>query len=78
MNFEILVHQFVQKRLGLIELVVDLVWRIVKKPHLPNFKRMWLMELWLKIGSHLLELHLQVSSHLYFLHCIPEPELTFL
>ena len=38
MNFEILELQFVQKRLGLIELVVDLVWRIVKKPHLPNFK----------------------------------------
>ena len=78
MNFEILVLQFVQKWLSLIELVVDSVWRIVQEPHLLDFKRMWLIELWLKVGSHLLELHLQVSSHLYSLHCIPEPELTFL
>ena len=70
--------QFVQKWLGLIELVVDLVSTIMEKSHLPYFKRMQLMELWLKVGSHLLELHLQVGSHLYSLHCIPEPELTFL
>ena len=58
MNFEILVLQFVQEWLGLIELVVDLVWRIMEKPHLPDFESMGLMELWLKVGSHMLELHL--------------------
>ena len=50
--------QFVQEWLGLIELVVDLVWRIMEKPHLPDFESMGLMELWLKVGSHMLELHL--------------------